>query len=58
VRKEAEAIVRQLKAAEASVKPAAPATTTPAAPKAPEKPVEKVVQYPRVQNNGKTPEGQ
>jgi len=58
VRKEAEAIVRQLKAAEASVKPAAPATTAPAAPKAPEKPVEKVVQYPRIQNPGKTPEGQ
>ena len=55
VRKEAEAIVRQLKAAEASVKPATPATTAPAAPKAPEKPVEKVVQYPRIQ---KTPEGQ
>ena len=55
VRKEAEAIVRQLKAAEASVKPAAPAATAPAAPKAPEKPVEKVVQYPRIQ---KTPEGQ
>jgi len=58
VRKEAEAIVRQLKAAEASVKPAAPATTAPAVPKAPEKPVEKVVQYPRIQNPGKTPEGQ
>ena len=55
VRKEAEAIVRQLKAAEASVKPATPATTAPAAPKVPEKPVEKVVQYPRIQ---KTPEGQ
>ena len=53
VRKEAEAIVRQLKAAEASVKPATPAPG--AAPKAPEKPVEKVVQYPRIQ---KTPEGQ
>jgi hypothetical protein len=58
VRKEAEAIVRQLKAAEASVKPATPAATAPAAPKVPEKPVEKVVQYPRVQNTGKTPEGQ
>ncbi len=58
VRKEAEAIVRQLKAAEASVKPATPATTAPAAPKAPEKPVEKVVQYPRIQNTGKTPDGQ
>jgi hypothetical protein len=59
VRKEAEALVRQLKAAEASVKPAPPATTAPAAtPKAPEKPVEKVVQYPRVQNTAKTPEGQ
>ena len=55
VRKEAEAIVRQLKAAEASVKPATPATTAPTAPKVPEKPVEKVVQYPRIQ---KTPEGQ
>ena len=56
VRKEAEAIVRQLKAAEASVKPTAPGTTAPGvAPKAPEKPVEKVVQYPRIQ---KTPEGQ
>jgi len=59
VRKEAEALVRQLKAAEASVKPATPSATTPsAAPKVPEKPVEKVVQYPRVQNTGKTPEGQ
>ena len=59
VRKEAEALVRQLKAAEASVKPAAPSTNAPAAaPKAPEKPVEKVVQYPRIQNTGKTPEGQ
>lgn len=61
VRKEAEALVRQLKAAEASVKPAAPngSTTAPnAAPKAPEKPVEKVVQYPRIQNTGKTPETQ
>ena len=59
VRKEAEALVRQLKAAEASVKPAAPSPTSPsAAPKAPEKPVEKVVQYPRIQNTGKTPEGQ
>jgi hypothetical protein len=59
VRKEAEALVRQLKAAEASVKPATPSATTPsAAPKAPEKPVEKVVQYPRVQNTGKMPEGQ
>jgi hypothetical protein len=59
VRKEAEALVRQLKAAEASVKPAAPSPTSPsAAPKTPEKPVEKVVQYPRIQNTGKTPEGQ
>jgi hypothetical protein len=59
VRKEAEALVLQLKAAEASVKPAAPSPTSPsAAPKAPEKPVEKVVQYPRIQNTGKTPEGQ
>lgn len=62
VRKEAEALVRQLKAAEASVKPATPATAPAAAaaapPKAPEKPLEKMVQYPRVQNNGKTPEGQ
>ena len=59
VRKEAEALVRQLKAAEASVKPATPSTAGPApAPKTPEKPVEKVVQYPRVQNSGKTPEGQ
>ena len=59
VRKEAEALVRQLKAAEASVKPATPSATTPsAAPKVPEKPVEKLVQYPRVQNTGKTPEGQ
>lgn len=68
VRKEAEALVRQLKAAEASVKPpgpggtgAAPASTGPAPaspPKAAEKPVEKMVQYPRVQNTGKTPEGQ
>ncbi len=59
VRKEAEAIVRQLKAAEASVKPPSPGAAAPgAAPKAPEKPVEKVVQYPRVQNTGKTPEGQ
>ena len=59
VRKEAEALVRQLKAAEASVKPATPSATTPsAAPKVPEKPMEKVVQYPRVQNTGKTPEGQ
>ncbi len=59
VRREAEALVRQLKAAEASVRPAAPSpTATPAAPKTPEKPVEKVVQYPRIQNTGKTPEGQ
>ena len=59
VRKEAEALVRQLKAAEASVKPATPSPTSPsAAPKTPEKPVEKVVQYPRIQNTGKTPEGQ
>jgi hypothetical protein len=59
VRKEAEALVRQLKAAEASVKPSAPSPTSPsAAPKTPEKPVEKVVQYPRIQNTGKTPEGQ
>ena len=59
VRKEAEALVRQLKAAEASVKPAAPSPTSPsAASKTPEKPVEKVVQYPRIQNTGKTPEGQ
>jgi UDP-N-acetylmuramate dehydrogenase len=59
VRREAEALVRQLKAAEASVKPAAPSpNATPAAPKTPEKPVEKVVQYPRIQNTGKTPEGQ
>ena len=59
VRKEAEALVRQLKAAEASVKPAAPSPTSPStAPKTPEKPVEKVVQYPRIQNTGKTPEGQ
>jgi len=59
VRKEAEALVRQLKAAEANVKPATPSATTPsAAPKVPEKPVEKVVQYPRIQNTGKTPEGQ
>jgi hypothetical protein len=59
VRKEAEALVRQLKAAEASVQPATPSAPTPsAAPKVPEKPVEKVVQYPRVQNTGKTPEGQ
>lgn len=58
VRKEAEALVRQLKAAEASVKPPTPASTgaAPASPpKAPEKPVEKVVQYPRIQ---KTPDGQ
>ena len=55
VRKEAEALVRQLKAAEASVKPATPSPTSPStAPKTPEK-VEKVVQYPRIQ---KTPEGQ
>jgi methyl-accepting chemotaxis protein len=61
VRKEAEALVRQLKAAEASVKPPVPAAAAAAAapaPKAPEKPVEKLVQYPRVQNPGKTPEGQ
>ena len=59
VRKEAEALVRQLKAAEASVKPSAPSPTSPsAAPKTPEKPVEKVVQYPRIQNTGKTPESQ
>ena len=59
VRKEAEALVRQLKAAEASVKPATPSPTSPStAPKTPEKPVEKVVQYPRIQNTGKTPEGQ
>jgi len=59
VRKEAEALVRQLKAAEASVKPAAPsATASSATPKVPEKPVEKMVQYPRIQNTGKTPEGQ
>ncbi len=62
VRKEAEALVRQLKAAEASVKPAmpvAPPGSAPAAaPKAPEKPVEKMVQYPRIQNTGKSPDGQ
>ena len=55
VRKEAEALVRQLKAAEASVKPppaAAPAATP--APAAPAKPVEKLVQYPRVQGQGKS----
>jgi len=59
VRKEAEALVRQLKAAEASVKPPVPTAAAAApAPKPPEKPVEKMVQYPRVQNPGKTPEGQ
>ena len=55
VRKEAEALVRQLKAAEASVKPppaAAPAAAP--APAAPAKPVEKLVQFPRVQGQGKT----
>jgi len=55
VRKEAEALVRQLKAAEASVKPppaAAPAAAP--APAAPAKPVEKLVQYPRVQGQGKS----
>ena len=57
VRKEAEALVRQLKAAEASVKPP-PAAAPAAAPKAPEKPVEKLIQYPRVQGPGKTPDGQ
>ena len=55
VRKEAEALVRQLKAAEASVKPppaAAPAAAP--APAAPAKQVEKLVQYPRVQGQGKS----
>ena len=58
VRKEAEALVRQLKAAEASVKPPAAAAAPAAAPKPPEKPVEKLIQYPRVQSPGKTPDGQ
>lgn len=62
VRKEAEALVRQLKAAEASVKPATPVappgSAPAAAPKALEKPVEKMVQYPRIQNTGKSPDGQ
>jgi len=58
VRKEAEALVRQLKAAEASVKPPPAAAAPAAAPKPPEKPVEKLIQYPRIQGPGKTPDGQ
>ena len=58
VRKEAEALVRQLKAAEASVKPPTAAAAPAAAPKPPEKPVEKLIQYPRIQGPGKTPDGQ
>ena len=65
VRKEAEALVRQLKAAEASVKPPTPAPAPAPAPAAPavapkpaEKPVEKLVQYPRIQGSGKTTDGQ
>jgi len=54
VRKEAEALVRQLKAAEASVKPPPAAAPAPAASAAPAKPVEKLVQFPRVQGQGKT----